>query len=133
MFFVEHFKELNMEVNLVLPWAPSVNQIWRSNGKGKWYMTKVAKDYKRIVWALVCQERAQHSFPKDQDIEVVMLAFPPDNRKRDLDNIAKLTFDALQDAKVFENDCQIKRIFMEMREKQEMGKILITIRKYQVE
>lgn len=122
-----------MEVNLVLPWTPSVNKIWRSTGKGKWYMTKVAKDYKRIVWALVCQERAQQAFSKDQDIEIILLAYPPDNRRRDLDNICKLTFDALQDAKVFENDFQIKRIFMEMREKQEMGKILVTIRPYQVE
>lgn len=46
-------------------------------------------------------------------LSVVICAFPPDRRRRDLDNLLKATLDALARAGVYEDDSQIKRIEME--------------------
>jgi len=42
-------------------------------------------------------------------LEVRVVAFPPDKRVRDLDNLEKALWDALAHAGVFKNDVQIKR------------------------
>ena len=39
--------------------------------------------------------------------------YPPDKRKRDIDNLIKVVADSLQDAGFYENDSQIDRIFIE--------------------
>ena len=108
------------ECTLILPWPPSVNAIWSTTGKGNWYSTKVARDFKELVKYVVYTARSP-KFGKNL-LMVELLAYPPDGRRRDLDNLAKVSFDALEDAGVFDNDCQIKRIYMEMKEKDPEGK-----------
>ena len=39
---------------------------------------------------------------------------PPDNRRRDLDNLMKLTQDSLQHAGLYEDDSQIKHLHLHM-------------------
>jgi crossover junction endodeoxyribonuclease RusA len=43
-----------------------------------------------------------------------VLAYPPDHRRRDLDNLAKAILDALQHAGVYGNDCQVKLLTLAM-------------------
>lgn len=115
------------EINLILPWPPSVNQIWSTTRKGNWYSSKVAKDFKEMVSYYVTVKRARNAFVGAVPLNFEMLAYPPDNRRRDLDNLAKVVFDALQGASVFENDCQIKKMYMEMCGKSPGGKVLVTL------
>lgn len=116
------------EISIILPWPPSVNSIWSTTRKGNWFTTKVAREFKEIVALSVYKQKAKNSFTVDDLIQITVIAHPPDNRKRDLDNIFKVLADALQDAGVYENDFQIKRIFMEMREKQSMGKVIVNLK-----
>lgn len=116
------------EVRLELPWPPSVNKIWKTTSRGGWYSTKEAVNYKTVVGYMVASKKVQNSFPKDVTLDFTMHAHPPDNRKRDLDNLAKIVCDALQDARVYINDSQIKIIHMEMLEARKGGMITVTIR-----
>jgi len=109
------------EITMILPWPPSVNSIWATDRKGNWYSTKVATDFKELVKYAVYKAKSP-KFNDSATISVEVIAYPPDNRKRDLDNIFKILADALQEAKVYKNDVQIKRIYMEMQEKDPNGK-----------
>ena len=113
-------------VELTLPWPPSVNKIWATTKKGNWYETKVSKDFKEFVIYYARSKKLTAFKPADR-IFFKMLAFPPDNRRRDLDNLAKVVCDAMQDAKIYKDDCQIKRIFMEMMPKKEVGMVTVTL------
>lgn len=42
-----------------------------------------------------------------------ILVYPPDKRKRDIDNLIKIVADSLQDARIYENDSQIDKIIIE--------------------
>ena len=55
-------------------------------------------------------------------------AYPPDRRKRDIDNIQKPLLDALEKGRAFFNDCQIKHLTTVMREPISGGKTIVTIR-----
>ena len=116
------------EVSLQLPWPPSVNQVWATTKRGNWYGTKIAKDYKAAVKYIVMQKNCQGSFPKSDNIEYNLFVYPPDNRRRDLDNLNKVVCDALQDAGVYDNDCQIKRIFMEMKPQEKPGTVIVILK-----
>ena len=45
--------------------------------------------------------------PMNGDLMVEIIIYPPDKRKRDMDNIKKALFDALQNAGLYKDDCQI--------------------------
>jgi crossover junction endodeoxyribonuclease RusA len=120
------------EVKLDLPWPPSVNKIWKTTTKGGWYLTKEAVNYKHVVGYIVACARLQGAFPKEIQLDFNLLAYPPDNRKRDLDNLAKIVCDALQDAKLYTNDSQIKLIHMEMLTIRKGGMISVTLKQLTV-
>jgi len=46
-------------------------------------------------------------FLADKRLRVVIECFPPDRRRRDLDNLGKSCLDSLQHAKIFVDDNQI--------------------------
>ena len=53
--------------------------------------------------------------------------YPPDRRKRDLDNVLKAIFDALTHAGVYVDDSQIRYIRAEMLDRVKGGKAIVTI------
>jgi crossover junction endodeoxyribonuclease RusA len=61
-------------------------------------------------------------------LAVKVRAYPPDRRKRDVDNIQKPLLDALEKGGAFYNDCQIKHLTTVMLESVQGGKTLVTIR-----
>jgi len=60
-------------------------------------------------------------------LSVQLTAYPPDRRRRDLDNILKATLDSLTYAEVIEDDSQFDRICIERRSPVKDGKIEIMI------
>lgn len=54
--------------------------------------------------------------------------YPPDRRRRDLDNVGgKALIDALQYAGLFKDDCQIKKIHLEMLEPVPQGLCIVKL------
>lgn len=118
---------MESEARMYLPWPPSVNRIWRTTSKGIIYLTKAAKEYRQMVCYIVAASRLKDAFPKDSHLEMTMLAYPPDNRHRDIDNICKCVLDALEDASVYNNDSQIRILHLEMLEMRKGGMITVTL------
>jgi crossover junction endodeoxyribonuclease RusA len=79
------------EMILTLPWPPSVNRYWRQvNGRA--ILSADGRHYKQDVAALCFTAGVQ---PEMGPVVVDIVAFPPDRRRRDLDNLLKATLDSL--------------------------------------
>ena len=102
-----------MTFELELPWPPSVNHYYRHVGP-RVLISRDGRRYREIVTSLV----KQTAFKPFQDkIALYAVFYPPDNRRRDLDNVGgKVLLDSLQAAGLFKDDSQIKRIHLEMHE-----------------
>jgi crossover junction endodeoxyribonuclease RusA len=99
-------------VTLTLPWPPSVNSYWRRNGS-RYFVSAKGIQYRKEVFFIAYDVRANSIFPKDERISVSIKAYPPDKRKRDLDNILKSLLDSLQHAGVYDDDSQIDKLYIE--------------------
>lgn len=106
-----------------LPWPPSVNRYWR-NIKGRTLVSKEARDYKALVKILALTWKRPCLTGR---LSVSIQAYPPDRRRRDLDNIFKAIADSLQDAGLFVDDSQIDRLMIERMDVKKDGVLLITI------
>ena len=99
----------SVPLELVLPWPPSVNHIWRQRRarRGAPLLSAEAREYKRRVGALGLLHPRWHA---RGPVTVALELLPPDRRRRDLDNVLKLVFDALQWAGFYGDDAQIDRL-----------------------
>jgi len=57
-------------------------------------------------------------------------AYPPDKRRRDLDNIQKALLDALVHADVIEDDSLIDALSIQRHEAKEEGEVIVRIQPY---
>lgn len=102
-----------MEILIELPWPPSVNHYYKAVGYGKRILTKQAKQFRYEVVLLVRTHDDRDKMPIVGPICLELICHAPDAKRRDLDNLAKATQDALEAAKVYCNDSQIHRLVLE--------------------
>lgn len=91
-------------IHLTLPWPPSVNRIWRQY-QGRVLLSREGRAYRQAVLGEWLQ--AQQQGMGRQRLRLVIDAHMPDARRRDIDNLGKAVLDAMQAARVFEDDSQI--------------------------
>ena len=93
-------------ITLKLPYPPSVNHYWGQVGSRK-FLGKKGKEFRESVFLCVLNARKA---PLNGRLEVKVYLYPPDKRKRDVDNVLKSLLDALEHARVYENDSQIDKL-----------------------
>ena len=92
-----------MTITLELPFPPSVNTYWR-RVNGKTLISAKGRAYAaQVAW----MTRRSARFPAGIRAAVVVEAFMPDRRMRDLDNLFKSLLDALVKAGVLVDDSVI--------------------------
>jgi crossover junction endodeoxyribonuclease RusA len=111
-------------IYLELPYPPSINHYFKRRGNKTFIGAEGIKFRKRVCTALMAADVR----PMAGMLAMKVRAYPPDRRKRDIDNIQKPLLDALEKARAFFNDCQIKHLTTVMREPIEGGKTIVTIR-----
>lgn len=84
--------------------------MWK-HAKGRHYLTGQAREYYRNVAHIVANEGKIVNI--DYAIEVRCQLFPPDKRRRDLDNAWKVIADSLTKAGVWQDDNQIRKLTLE--------------------
>ena len=98
-----------MRLEFVLPYPPPVNTYWHRRG-GKYFVSKARERYRRDVRLIVRQQQLRLRLTGRLGIKII--ADPPDNRRRDLDNILKVPLDALTHAGLLIDDEQFDEIYI---------------------
>jgi len=90
----------------ILPWPPSVNHYWYSRGNRR-FLSRRGYQYQADVLAAVWEVYAGKPTPIVGKVKVMIEAYPPDRRTRDIDNILKAPLDSITKAGVLVDDSQI--------------------------
>ena len=112
---------------LDLPYPPSINHYWRHVGP-RTLISREGRTFRTNVCALLGGGGPPiRKPPVGGRIALCMDAFPPDRRRRDLDNIQKPLLDALQHAGVYEDDSQVDLLVTRRRGLAPGGRLLVGI------
>ncbi|MFH1011488.1 MAG: RusA family crossover junction endodeoxyribonuclease [bacterium] len=98
-------------MRILLPWPPSVNNLYVNVGKAR-RLTQRGKDYCELVAELLLEQGITKRFSKDRRLGIEITAWPPDKRIRDLDNLLKAPCDAMKKAKLYPDDSQFNHILI---------------------
>jgi crossover junction endodeoxyribonuclease RusA len=110
-----------------------VNTYWRHKARGGnlppiVYIGDAGKNYRSEVAILVAQARGRAGrSPLAGPLRLEVEAHPPDQRKRDIDNLLKALLDALQAAGAYTDDNQVEDLRIRRREVVPRGGVLVTI------
>ena len=116
------------ELRIVLPWPPSINNYWR-NYRGRTVISAKGRQWKKD--ALV--ELIAQGIPRNRiscRLAVWIDQYPPDRRRRDIDNPVKVAADLLVSAEVIADDSLIDALSIQRHEPQAPGKFVIRIQEY---
>ena len=113
-------------IELHLPYPPSVNTYWRHVGPRVLISAK-GRAYRTAVQAAVLEQTRRGPLRLSARLSVAILAYPPDRRARDLDNLPKAVLDALTAAGLWLDDEQIDRLLIERREPVREGALTVTV------
>ncbi len=108
---------------VTLPMPPSVNHYWRF-GRGRFYVAEKGMEFRRAVCA---KFRDTCAAPLEGNVSIEIYVYPPDKKRRDLDNILKALLDALAYAKVYADDSQVSHIDVQRCEVVKGGKIVVRV------
>ena len=103
-------KEMTLE--LELPWPPSVNHYYRHVGP----RVLISRDGRKFRERVVARFRQDHTRGFAGPVELFIELYPPDNRRRDVDNSLKCLLDTFTHAGLYNDDSQICKLTVIKRE-----------------
>lgn len=121
-----------MALTLKLPYPPSVNRYWRRLGN-RTVLSRAARQYRRHVadlWFVQKYIYMQVGFDT-QPVAMSLVVKPPDKRRRDLDNVLKAIFDAIEHSNIIADDSQIKKLVIEFGEPCPPGSVVLSLSLYE--
>lgn len=125
-------------IELILPYPPSVNH-YKTVGKivttqnGKKYQQRVdtseTKAFYYHVWIKIRESMALKRIETAliSTIDMKVWLYPPDKRKRDIDNVIKPLLDSLVKGGLLQDDSQINRLLIERRSIIKQGRVIVRI------
>ncbi len=112
-------------VILTLPYPPSGNHMWKHTRSGLHYLTDTARKYYAAVDELF--RLSGQAGILDGRLHVEFDIYPPDRRKRDLDNSVKVLGDACTKAGVWGDDHQICKLVVEKMNVVKDGRVSVRV------
>ena len=105
-----------------LPYPPSINNYYARQKNGAVYIKPEGKSYRIAVkWNLHLAK------PIEGKVKLHVDVFPPDRKKRDLDNLNKCLLDSLQFSGIIKDDYDIDYLSMRRCEVTPGGKVIVQI------
>lgn len=110
-------------IELLLPMPPSLNRYYRSV-KGRVLISAEGREYRdKVIRHCMANSIKPHSGKLACFIEMM----PPDNRRRDLDNVLKGLLDALQHGGAYHDDSQIDALSIKRGDVVDGGAVKVRI------
>jgi crossover junction endodeoxyribonuclease RusA len=114
-------------IQLLLPYPPaSGNKTTRHTRGGGHYTLPEISRYRDHVRLIVERSIVEDWCNGDDSLECVMEIYPPDRRKRDMDNVCKVVSDALTKAGVWSDDFQIDRLVLIRKNPEKHGLVKVS-------
>jgi crossover junction endodeoxyribonuclease RusA len=114
-------------MEIELPFPPSANHYYRRVGP-RTLISREGRRFRERICALLGGAGVRRlRGPLHIEIEV----YPPDRRRRDIDNVQKALLDALQHGGLYEDDSQIVKLNIEKRACIRGGRTLVRIQESQ--
>ncbi len=111
-----------------MPWPPSVNGGYRGVFRGRILLSKKGREYKAKAKAHI-ESIGLGSELLSERLSVKITLYPPDKRRRDIDNYTKAVFDSITEAKFWDDDEQVDRLVIEKGEKRKGGNVIVEVTK----
>jgi len=89
---------------IVTPFPPSINHYYGNGRGGRKFIKPAGVEYRAAVLDYVSRHKLK---APEGRLAVGIQLYPPDKRRRDVDNSAKACLDALTHAGVYQDDCLI--------------------------
>lgn len=121
-------------ITITLPWPPTVNSYWAHGiigGKTKkarasLFLSQKGKDYRLLALEAIQVQRVPRGALHGR-LAVSAIAYPPDNRTRDVDNLWKGMLDALKNTGVIVDDGHIDDLHIRRGPVRTDGAVVLTI------
>jgi crossover junction endodeoxyribonuclease RusA len=99
-----------MNIVIYLPWPPSVNSYYMTVGRtrGLKRISKAGREFRMLAETAIYEQGILEPLTDKLNVEVIL--YPPDNRRRDLDNYMKALLDACTVGGLWEDDSQIDQL-----------------------
>jgi crossover junction endodeoxyribonuclease RusA len=110
-------------IELELPFPPSVNHYYRRVGP-RTLISREGRRFRERVCSLLAASGVR---PMVGPLRVEIEVYPPDRRRRDIDNMQKALLDALEHGRAFRDDSQIVELKIERRAWVAGGRTLVRI------
>jgi len=107
-------------IDLILPYPPTINHYYGQARSGRRFIKERGKEYREITRSKFIDKYPDHKIWEGK-VSIRIYVYPPDKRKRDLDNLNKCLWDSLEYADVFKDDSQIYHLEMTKFEMQKGG------------
>jgi crossover junction endodeoxyribonuclease RusA len=108
-----------------LPYPPTINTYWRKF-RDHMVISKKGRAFRTAVCLALMRAGIR---PLEGDLTVKIRLYPPDRRKRDIDNIQKPLLDALEKGHAYLDDSQVAVLITKRCEIVRGGQTVVTIRK----
>lgn len=100
-----------MDIEFYVPFPPTVNSYYVKTKRGVFISNKGRK-FREDVAEAVAQQLPGLALDSVDKLLMECVLFPPDERRRDVDNYNKSLLDALKHTGLFEDDSQIDQLFV---------------------
>ena len=113
------------DIVLHLPWPPTINSYYKMTRQGQRYLDPKVREFRQKV--ADCINEQAPSLRLDESLFMEVYLFPPDKRKRDLDNYMKGLLDSITEAGLWTDDSLINQLFIYRGEVVKLGSVRVEI------
>lgn len=116
-----------MTFTFTLPWPPSVNTYYRAIRRGRGAVNILSAKGRQYPQLCKVAIGFHGHRPISGRIRLLVDLYPPDRRRRDLDNHIKPLQDALTKCRIWEDDSQVDELKITRKDRVPGGQAVVTV------